>query len=157
MKTKFIIAFVAIGLTSISCKKEKQEETTTPSSPLLKGFYLKVDGTPYTATGGVTQHTSGLILHSTTVGTNLAFSLRIADTLQAGTYDIVPNGNFRLSHTDDNYATPGYASISGSVTVEYHDASAHKIAGTYHCVIEKSDLSATKQITNAEFNITYPE
>lgn len=155
MKIKFIIAFAAIGLTAISCKKDK--EATTPSAPVLKGFYLKVDGTPYTASGSISQHTSGFILYSTTIGTNMSFNLRMEDTIQPGTYDILPNGIFRLSHTDDSYATPGYASISGSVTIVSNDAAANKISGTYNCTLEKSDQSATKQVTDAEFNITYPE
>ncbi len=154
MKTKFMIAFVALGLIATSCKKDK--ETTTSGTPALKGFYLKVDGTPYTASGSTSQHTSGLILYSTTIGTNMSFYLRMEDTLQPGTYNILPNGSFRLSHTDDSFATAGYGSISGSVTIVSNDPAVHRISGTYNCILEKADLSATKQVTEAEFNITYP-
>lgn len=153
MKTTFMIAFVALGLTAVSCKKDK--EATTPGTPALKAFYLKLDGTPYTASASSSQHTMGLILYSTAIGTD-NFYLRIEDTLQPGTYDILPNGVFLLNHNDASSSSTGYSSISGSVTITSNNAAAHNISGTYHCVLEKADLSTTKQVTEAEFNITYP-
>lgn len=151
MKIKLIIVFVALGLTAVSCKKDK--ETITSGTPALKGFYLKLDGTPYTASGSSSQHTMGLILYATSIGTD-NFYLRMEDTLQPGTYDILPNGVFLLNHTDTS--SIGYTSISGSVTIVSNNTAAHSISGTYNCILEKSDLSTTKQVTEAEFNITYP-
>lgn len=152
MKTILLPAICGMLLLATACKKEEKttEENTTP---LLKSFYMKVDGVAYTGLGSSTQHTSGLILFSSFDGTQ-NFSLRFDDTLAVGTYTMGPNLPVRLVHTDDNYAT-SYVSDPGTLSIVSHDTVNDRITGTFNCTLVRTSPASTKALTNGEFNIQY--
>ncbi len=158
MKNNLLFALAAVFLLGFSsCKKDEPTTSNGNGSGVVvpKKFYLKLDGQEITTEFGSSQHTSGLIIFGTAVGTN-TFQLSMSDTLTTGTYPIQLGGVFNVAHSDDNYATSGYAALSGSVTIVSHNTAQHKIAGTFNCVLEKSGVGTQKNVTNGEFNITYP-
>ena len=158
MKNNLLLALAAVCLLGFSsCKKDEQTTPSGSGSGVVnpKKFYLKLDGQEITTEFGSSQHTSGLIIFGTAVGTN-TFQLSMSDTLTTGTYPIQLGGVFNVAHSDDNYATGAYVALSGSVTIVSHNTAQHKIAGTFNCNLQKSGAPGNKTVTDGEFNITYP-
>ncbi len=152
-KTLFFIS-CAVILAAASCKKEKKESTGTPPiGAAYDNFFLKLDGTDFDPAMVLAQHNGGFIMAQAS-DAGLYFSLSIDDTLEPGTYPMVQGQLFRLTHTDDNFAT-SYLSTSGSVTIVTHDMTNDKITGFYNCTLTRANPAATKTVTNAEFNIDY--
>lgn len=159
MKKMVTLSLLLLITTFYACKKKDQRPPTDDSSTnppaALAPFKIKIDGNEYSSTTLAIQHTSGYISIQTVVGTDLKVGISIADSIVPGTYSINSNSAFRVTHTDDNYATL-YTSISGSVTIASHDKVNRKISGTYSCLLSRINPASTKVINSAEFNITYP-
>jgi hypothetical protein len=152
--------FLVILLVScFSCKKKDQRPNTDENSnttpAALAPFKIKIDGSEYSSTTLTIQHNSGYITIETEVGTGLKVGISIADSINVGTYSINSNSAFKVTHTDDNYATL-FTSTSGSVTIVSHDKVNRKISGTYSCLLSRINPASTKVINAAEFNVSYP-
>lgn len=158
MKTSILI-FSFVSLAVLSCKKEEPTPTpSTPTTPVLKSFFFKMNGSDKNLSSTISQHTSGLILISGSTQPNETINLRMQDTIQAGSsYDFSPNGAFRLFYTPDNYLN-SYTSVSGSANVVTYNTSTRNVSGTFSCVLVGNQTTPdTIIVSNGEFNFTYPQ
>lgn len=153
MKKIILPVLCSMLVLATACKKEDNEPTTESSGPILKTFYMKVDGVAFTPTSSSWQHTAGTIMYSGYDGTQ-QFSLSIIDSLAPGNYTMGYGHPTRLFHTDDNYVT-SYVSDPGTLTIVSHDTVNDRISGTFNCTLSRSNPASTKAVTNGEFNIQY--
>lgn len=155
MKKTILLFSCVVALAAVSCKKEtKDSNGTPPVGTAYDNFSLTIDGTDFDPAAVIVQHNGGFIQAQAGTASEMYFALSIDDTLEPGTYQILPGQLFRLSHTDDNFMT-SYLSTSGSVTIVTHDMAADKISGFYNCTLTRANPAATKTVTNGEFNIDY--
>lgn len=153
----FLLVLFLCSTLIFGCKKKNEDKDSTPDTEvpvLLKPFKIALDGTPYENPTVSISHISGYIGLETVVADTLKFGLSMPDSIAVGTHPINSSSAFRVTHTDDNFATM-YYSTTGAVTILTHDKTAKKISGTFSCNLTRINPSSMKTINSGEFNISY--
>ena len=155
---KFALAFTLISSALfLSCSKDKVEQNNNdPTSTELKAFALTAGTTNYQPTNVYKSHNNNKIEISSYEGLGASLALSIADSLAPGTYAMSPFGPTTLSMSFDALQSY-YISSSGSLIIQAHDTTARTIKGTFSCTTINTSTQDTMQVTNGQFNVTYPQ
>ena len=147
--------FLVLGSVTQSCKKDdKDPEPQTNGNDTDDVFRLTDNGTTFVSPGLIKQHSNGFISVAAAMSFTAGYGLAIADTLNPGTYSLVPASPVQITKTEQS-GDVVYIQQSGTLTITAHNKTAHTIAGTFNGIIEVSGGGDTRAITNGEFNFDY--
>jgi len=157
MKKLFFLAalFLALGTIAESCKKDDPEpEPQTNGNDTDDVFTLSDEGVTFVSPGLIKQHSDGFITIAAAMSFTAGYGLAIADTLNAGTYNLVPISPVQLTKTE-NSGSVNYTQQTGTLVITAHDKTAHTISGTFSGTLMLSGGSQTRTITNGAFDFNY--
>lgn len=144
--------FLAAGLLFASCKKEEIGPGDDVGQADL--FKLLDNGDPHNFTRLIKQHRDGII--GIAVPTSLAsgYALGIADSLNEGTYSLVPTAPVQLTKMEGSGQIV-YTQQSGTLTITLHDRSAQRISGSFSGTLIHEASGNTATITQGQFVCNY--
>lgn len=157
MKKNFLLItlFLVMGTVAQSCKKDDPEPVNPGNGNDTNDvFKLTDNGTAFVSPGLIKQHSDGFISVAAATSFTAGYGLVIADTLSAGTYNLVPASLVQLTRTENSGAIT-YTQQSGTLIITAHDKTAHTISGTFAGTLSMQGGTQTRTITNGEFNFDY--